>query len=169
MPVPKSPEKAADIASVRGDTPQVPAVIQPPTPNLKAPDSNEQQDSLKPPQMAALTAPKAAPPSLSKNGDLLRIPFAPNSTEIPVDGKVFLDKLAKRMGKESGLRIQLLGYAGSANDSPSKSRRLSLFRALSVRTYLMKKGIRSTRMDVRALGNRAESGSHDRVDAKIRN
>jgi hypothetical protein len=32
----------------------------------------------------------------------------------------------------------------------------------------MKQGIRSTRMDVRALGNLAEGGAPDRVDAVIR-
>jgi outer membrane protein OmpA-like peptidoglycan-associated protein len=139
-------------------------MIPPPAPRLQS-----EPGRVTPPQVAALTAPKAAPPSMSDNGDLLQIPFALNSTEIPEDGKAFLDKLANRMSKESSLRIQLLGYAGSANGSPSKSRRLSLFRALSVRTYLMKKGIRSTRMDVRALGSRVESGAPDRVDAKIRN
>ncbi|MDH3699803.1 MAG: OmpA family protein [Alphaproteobacteria bacterium] len=169
MPAPKPPEKAADVASARTDAPRVPSVIPPPAPVLKSIPGSAPQAPVKAPQVAALTAPKAAPPSLSDNGNLLRIPFALNSTEIPEDGKAFLDTLAKRMGKESGLRIQLLGYAGSANGSPSKSRRLSLFRALSVRTYLMKKGIRSTRMDVRALGNRAENGATDRVDAKIRN
>jgi hypothetical protein len=68
----------------------------------------------------------------------------------------------------SSLRLQLLGYAGSTQDSASKARRTSLFRALSVRTYLMKQGVRSTRMDVRALGNRVEDGSPDRVDAVVR-
>lgn len=72
------------------------------------------------------------------------------------------------MKNDSSVRIQLLGYAGSTKDSASKARRLSLFRALSVRTYLMKQGIRSTRMDVRALGNRVEDGTLDRVDAVIR-
>jgi hypothetical protein len=72
------------------------------------------------------------------------------------------------MKDESSLRLQLLGYAGGTQDSASKARRTSLFRALSVRTYLMKLGVRSTRMDVRALGNRVEDGSPDRVDAVVR-
>lgn len=169
MPAPENPGRTADVASARTDAPRVPSVIPPPAPILKSIPGSTPQAPVKTPQIAALTAPKAAPPSLADNGNLIRIPFAQNSTEVPEDGKAFLDKLAKRMGKESGLRIQLLGYAASASGSPSKARRLSLFRALSVRTYLMKKGIRSTRMDVRALGNRAENGAPDRVDAKIRN
>ena len=77
-------------------------------------------------------------------------------------------KLARLMKDNESMRIQLLGYAGSSKDSASKARRLSLFRALSVRTFLMKQGIRSTRMDVRALGNRAEGAASDRVDAIVR-
>ncbi len=165
-PAPKSTEK---LAAANADAPKLPSRIPPPAPSLESKPESTARVPDTPPQVAALTAPKAAPPSVSKNGDLVQIPFPINSTEIPQDGKVFLDNLAKRLGKESGLRIQLLGYAGDANGSPSKSRRLSLFRALSVRTYLMKKGIRSTRMDVRALGNRAEGGASDRVDALIRN
>jgi hypothetical protein len=41
---------------------------------------------------------------------------------------------------------------------------LSLFRALSVRTRFMKSGIRSTRIDVRALGMKSGGGPKDRVD-----
>lgn len=44
---------------------------------------------------------------------------------------------------------------------------MSLFRALSVRTYLMKKGIRSTRIDVRALGKKDDGAPADRVDVII--
>lgn len=99
---------------------------------------------------------------------MYRIPFASTSSELSEQGKKYLDKLSQRLKKDDSLRLQLLGYAGSTHDSASKARRTSLFRALSVRTYLMKQGIRSTRMDVRALGNLAEGGAPDRVDAVIR-
>jgi len=66
------------------------------------------------------------------------------------------------------MRLQLKGYAGSAKGSPSQARRVSLFRALSVRTYLMKQGVRSTRMDVRALGNKVKKGKLDRVDIEVK-
>lgn len=116
--------------------------------------------------MAAL--PPAAPSEILDNGQLYRVPFGTASSDIPADGRQNLDKLAKRLQEDSSLRLQLLGYAGSTKDSASKARRTSLFRALSVRTYLMKQGIRSTRMDVRALGNHSGDGTPDRVDAVIR-
>ncbi len=72
------------------------------------------------------------------------------------------------MSSDTDIRVQLHGYASGASDSPSQARRLSLFRALSVRTYLMKKGIRSTRIDVRALGKKADGEDANRVDVIIR-
>jgi len=78
-----------------------------------------------------------------------------------------LDKLIAKMSNDGNLRVQLHGYANGASVSPSQARRLSLFRALSVRTYLMKKGIRSTRIDVRALGNSGDSQAKNRVDVVI--
>ena len=64
-------------------------------------------------------------------------------------------------------RLQLLAYASADQTSPSKARRLSLSRALSVRSYLIAKGIRSTRIDVRALGDQVPSGEPNRVDLKV--
>ena len=46
------------------------------------------------------------------------------------------------------------------------ARRLSLSRALQVRSYLIDQGVRSTRIDVRALGANVPSGPADRVDIK---
>lgn len=75
-----------------------------------------------------------------------------------------LATLAKKLNDDPGLRVQLHGYATGPVESPSQARRLSLFRALSVRTFLMKKGVRSTRIDVRALGSKDDDGPKDRVD-----
>jgi outer membrane protein OmpA-like peptidoglycan-associated protein len=41
---------------------------------------------------------------------------------------------------------------------------LALSRALEVRKYLIDGGVRSTRIDVRALGDKAESTPLDRID-----
>jgi outer membrane protein OmpA-like peptidoglycan-associated protein len=41
---------------------------------------------------------------------------------------------------------------------------LSLSRALAVRAFLIEQGVRSTRMDVRALGDKVPDGPVDRVD-----
>ena len=73
------------------------------------------------------------------------------------------------MKADKSMRVQLLAYASADERSEAKARRLSLSRALEVRSYLIGKGVASTRMDVRALGNQAPSGSPDRVDLTLIN
>jgi outer membrane protein OmpA-like peptidoglycan-associated protein len=68
------------------------------------------------------------------------------------------------MSRDQALRIQLLAYAGQASDSASQARRLSLSRALAARSQLIEQGVRSTRIDVRALGNKSAGGPTDRID-----
>lgn len=62
-----------------------------------------------------------------------------------------------------------MAYADGDQDGANKARRLSLSRALAVRAYLIDNEIASTRMDVRALGNRADDGPADRVDLVVIN
>ena len=60
-----------------------------------------------------------------------------------------------------------MAYAGGGDLSSSKARRLSLSRALSVRTFLIENGIRSTRIDVRALGDKTTEDPVNRVDVVV--
>lgn len=110
-----------------------------------------------PPQTAAL------PPADLDEG-ALRLAFAETSAELSEQAKGELKALAGELIKDGNARVQLLAYASSADDSASRARRLSLSRALAVRAYLIDQGVRSTRMDVRALGNKSEGGPPDRVD-----
>lgn len=62
------------------------------------------------------------------------------------------------------LRLRLNAYAPGTEAEQSRSRRLSLSRALAVRSRLVDAGVESTRIEVRALGNADVEGSRDRVD-----
>ncbi|MEC7397433.1 MAG: OmpA family protein [Pseudomonadota bacterium] len=96
------------------------------------------------------------------------MPFAVTKTDLPPNALPSLDKLADRMKTNEDIRIQLMGFANGNSGSASQARRSSLFRALSVRNYLMKQGVRTTRMDVRALGQTSVKGvSPDRVDIVV--
>ena len=64
----------------------------------------------------------------------------------------------------TGTRLQLKAYAEATGNNTSKARRLSLSRALAVRSFLIENGLRSTRIDVRALGIARDGGAPDRVD-----
>ena len=68
------------------------------------------------------------------------------------------------MAADPALRLELFAYAGGGEDQGNRARRMSLSRALAVRTYLINEGVRSTRMDVRALGNNVDGEPADRVD-----
>ena len=63
--------------------------------------------------------------------------------------------------------MQLMAYAGGDGLSASKARRISLSRALAVRSYLIESGVRSTRIDVRALGNKTSTAPVNRVDVMV--
>jgi len=68
------------------------------------------------------------------------------------------------MQANDDLRLQLMAYASGQDGSSSEARRLSLSRALAVRSYLIDKGIRTARFIVRAQGDRYGDGPPDRVD-----
>ena len=95
------------------------------------------------------------------------ISFGTDETELPDNATIPLNTLAEQMKANDALRVQLMAYASSADGSPSSVRRKSLSRALSVREFLMDQGIQSTRIEVRALGDKSENGEPDRVDAVV--
>jgi outer membrane protein OmpA-like peptidoglycan-associated protein len=96
------------------------------------------------------------------------LPFTGETAELTEAAKRQLDQVATRANRDESARLQLLAYASGSGDAASRARRLSLSRALAVRSYLIDKGVRSTRIDVRALGNRVEGGGDpDRVDVIV--
>jgi outer membrane protein OmpA-like peptidoglycan-associated protein len=142
----------------------------PPKTALASPGAKALVPSVAAPQTQP-TASFAAPIgniSISPDGNLYSIPFGPGSTELPGMATPALSKLAGRMNSDKNIRIQLMGFAAGDGISASKARRTSLFRALAIRTHLMKEGVRSTRIDVRALGQTSAKGvTPDRVDILV--
>jgi outer membrane protein OmpA-like peptidoglycan-associated protein len=94
----------------------------------------------------------------------LRVGFGAGETELsPADRQRVLG-FAAAVPDDEQLRITVNAYASGTADDPSRARRTSLSRALAVRTALMEAGVRSTRIDVRALGLAGGEGPPDRVD-----
>ena len=116
-----------------------------------------------------------------------RMPIGPGSLD---DAALFYDQLLAHELHEGPLDLAILGVGDDgavssifpghpyATDGDLRvvavesaprppTRRLSLSRALTVRSYLISQGVRSTRIDVRALGARASDGPADRVDLLI--
>lgn len=100
-------------------------------------------------------------------GRAMQIVFKPTASKLPDTAKAGLKTLAARLKEQSALRLQLMAYAGGETLSSGKARRLSLSRALSVRSYLIENGVRSTRIDVRALGNKTAEEPLNRVDVTV--
>ncbi len=97
----------------------------------------------------------------------VRVTFKSGQSQLPPSSKESLKMLAQELLARPGDRVQLLAYAGGENVSSSKARRLSLSRALAVRSYLRDLDVQSTRIDVRALGNKTNEEPFDRVDVQI--
>ena len=100
-------------------------------------------------------------------GRAMQIMFKATASKLPDTAKARLETLAAQLRRQPALRMLLMAYAGGESFSSGKARRLSLSRALSVRSYLIETGVRSTRIDVRALGNKTAEEPLNRVDVTV--
>jgi len=129
-----------------------------------------------PPAPPTPTTQKAAAPQQASRppttmtldpGLVLRVAFGPKQTKLPASSKDELVALAENMKGRKNIRLQLMAYAGGPSLSSSLARRMSLSRALSIRSFLIESGVRSTRIDVRALGNKTTEEPINRVDLNV--
>ena len=152
--------------------PKAPAVPPPPpapppaAPAIKPPPAQKavSQPVTPAPKQTASLPPQTGPSGSLAAGQQFRLIFGAGKAAVESAAGTRLDNIAKSLKGNEALRLQLLAYSGGASQTPSQARRLSLSRALAVRSHLIKQGIRSTRIDVRALGNKSEGGPPDRVD-----
>jgi len=127
-------------------------------------DVPEPETSMDSAAVAAMAAADAA----SQSGLDMQILFEPGIDELTDADRDMLRDLAARLGPDGSQRIQLRAYASSTDGEASMARRLSLARALQVRAFLIENNVRSTRIDVRALGDKVEgSGPLDRIDVVL--
>lgn len=95
----------------------------------------------------------------------LTLDFPGNSSDLTSAAQRKLDAVIRQMEDlADGGRLQVRGYATGEDGSKSSARRIALSRALSVRSYLMDKGVKAKRVDVRALGAETDRNPLDRVD-----
>ncbi|MFQ5784246.1 MAG: OmpA family protein [Alphaproteobacteria bacterium] len=165
------PAPAAPPAPVPEPVPQpvVAAVPEPPAATAPPPQPKPVAPAPAAPAKQIAALPPAPEVGAVLSGDTLRIEFGKDSADLPKTAEGGLKSLAAKLAGSESLRVQVKAYAGSATGSPSSARRLSLSRALAVRAFLIEAGVRSTRIDVRALGNRSKDGPPDRVDIVLAN
>lgn len=115
---------------------------------------------------AALPPPPPSPGGLAA-GSTRSIMFEPASAALPAAAGSTLKAAALALTRDPVLRLELKAYAAAGKDGESRARRLSLSRALAVRSFLIKEGVKPTRIDVRALGSGTPGGPADRVDLSV--
>jgi outer membrane protein OmpA-like peptidoglycan-associated protein len=150
-PPPPPPESEATASESEAASEPAPAVIETQEP---APEATFVPA---PPQVAALPAPP-------RELDQMRLLFGEGSVDLSEETRQELETLASYLANNQEQRVQLLAYASGGDQIGSRARRLSLSRALAVRAFLVEKGVRAARVDVRPLGNEATDGPPDRVD-----
>ena len=120
------------------------------------------------PQLAAAPVPAVKPmvpeiPQEREPGLLASIDFPPQEMELSQAGQERLAALAQRLKEERDRPVAILAYAGEPGAAAS-ARRISLGRALAVRSFLIERGVPGGRMTVRALESPGGPLPAERVD-----
>ena len=161
---PAPPPAAAKPVVKKVALPPPPSSAPPAAPKTAMPAEKPKSE----PEPAAKEQAALPPPAETvKTGRAFQVKFDPKASKLPTDAKAALKALAKKLKDKENLRLQLTAFAGGKELSPSKARRMSLSRALSVRSFLIESGVRSTRIDVRALGSKTTEEPVNRVDVNI--
>jgi outer membrane protein OmpA-like peptidoglycan-associated protein len=168
---PPTAEVPAEPAPAPSET-QTAEAPPPETPPAGSAATSTQEPEQPADQQAAVT-PDAPPaegttPPAESGGALpaggTRILYTGESDDVPAASTAELDTIAQDLLANQDKRIQVMAFAAGTEETESKARRKSLARGLAIRSYLIKAGVPSTRIDVRALGNKVEGGPADRVD-----
>ncbi|PPR77186.1 MAG: hypothetical protein CFH01_01658, partial [Alphaproteobacteria bacterium MarineAlpha2_Bin1] len=105
-------------------------------------------------------------PKSSDTNIFQRIIFEPTQTNVREKYRSELSEIASFSIKKKS-RILIKAYASTSGNRPTYARRVSLSRALAIRTELIQYGVNSTDIDVRALGEVKDGNQPDRVDVSI--
>ncbi len=172
-----APEKSVpEIKTAEKPTPEVnnapKAVAKSITPDVEPPQETATTKSPEKEMQVASIAPKSVIEPVAKNSEPIKddtddknqIFFEPEQTKLP---NAAISRLKNLVGvlKSGNDRVQLVAYADA--NSNSAARRLSLGRALVVRSKLMELGVPNNKIEVRALGKPEDGSPADRVDLKL--
>ena len=164
----KKPAALAPTTSASAPPPPPPATISasapPPSP---MPATAEAPKAPAIPAAPATTEQASTASTTSSDDGAVQVIFNGDDTKLSADGQAAVDRVLGELEKSDGVRVQLMAYAVGDDLTASQARRISLSRALSVRSYLIEKGMRSSRIDVRALGDKGEGDPKNRVDVNL--
>jgi outer membrane protein OmpA-like peptidoglycan-associated protein len=184
----KAPSRSRSYTLVPAHTPPPPPPIAPPMAARPEPAPTPKPSAPAPiavtpaPPPAAATTPAPPPPTRpvaavvsplrpepvtppTKGAVAASVAFAAQSAELSDSARTDLDRLAKNLGDRSLRQIEIRAYAGGGDP---ESRKVSLARALVVRSYLIDRGVKA-RIEVGAFGGDSRGGGSERVDILVPN
>ena len=91
-------------------------------------------------------------PAEQDNFEAYRLFFEANAPDRKSNEQGVLHTIIAKLKRDENIHAQILAYAGGTPDTVSQARRLSLTRALAVRTAMLNDGITADRLNVRAMG-----------------
>jgi outer membrane protein OmpA-like peptidoglycan-associated protein len=165
------PGSAAPVAPPAPGAPPAP----PPATLPAAPPPNVALAPIVPPQAPAPVAPPPPPP-ISEGaasaavaiGAGLRVTFGSGQTDLSPASAAAIKSVVQSAPPGDSTSFNVVAYAAGTPEDPSTARRLSLSRALAVRSALMADGVNSSRIYVRALGAPASGDdTPDRVELSV--
>jgi outer membrane protein OmpA-like peptidoglycan-associated protein len=130
-------------------------------------------EPLAPPPPAAGSAPPPPPVSdkaataAAPTTSGLRLTFEPGQSDLSPASAESIKQLAQAATPGDMTTFNVSAYAPGKPDDPSTARRMSLSRAMAVRSALVADGVSSARIFVRALGEQHGDGPPDRVDVNV--
>lgn len=177
VPHPREPASPVPSAATAAKPGQVaaPTAVSPAMPP-QIPAAPPAPVALPPPAITVPTAPPPPLPPIPIADDApgaaepipggVRVNFGKDRTDLNPATAAAIQQVAGQAKNKPGA-LDVTAYAAGSPDDPSTPRRLSLSRALAVRTVLLHAGIESPRIYVHALGAApagTASGPADRVD-----
>jgi outer membrane protein OmpA-like peptidoglycan-associated protein len=168
------PKLAAPSAPPKVAARAVPAPAVPPPP-ATVPAAPPAEVALAPLAPAAPPAAPPTPPPIAAKAESaatatatgLTITFGPDQSDLSAASDAAIQKLAHSAPNSDTTSFNVLAFAHGDPQDQSTARRLSLSRALAIRSALMAAGVPSTRVYVRALGSEAGKGPPDRADITV--
>jgi outer membrane protein OmpA-like peptidoglycan-associated protein len=161
-------------AAVPGPQPGVPPAP-PPATLPTAPPATIALAPVPPPPLAAEPVAPPPPPPISNNsataatpsGAGLRVTFGEGQADLSPASAEAIKNMVQSAPTGDGTSFNVVAYAAGKPEDPSTARRLSLTRALAVRSALMADGVGSSHIYVRALGATGGDEAPDRVDLAV--
>jgi outer membrane protein OmpA-like peptidoglycan-associated protein len=180
---PAGPSRAVALAQPTAPAPQagapptLPAAPQPPPPPATVPAAPPPVASIAPIQPPAPPANPQAPPAppivagaatkAAATATGLRLTFANDKSDLSPGSADSIKHFVQTAPSGDTTTFNVLAYASGDPNDPSVARRLSLERAIAVRSALMADGVPSSRIYLRALGFEPGRGPPDRVDLNV--